>query len=44
MLNNIEVEGMVELGLSREQVLGENFGYHTIDAIKDIQKRSSEIS
>lgn len=33
-LNQIEVQGMRELGLSRAEVLVENFGYHTIHAIQ----------
>jgi uncharacterized protein (DUF433 family) len=43
-LNHIEVQAMTELGLSRAQVLAPNFGYHTVSAIKDIQKRTEELS
>lgn len=43
-LNNIKVQAMTELGLSRAQVLAPNFGDHTVRAIKDIQKRTEELS
>jgi hypothetical protein len=43
-LNNIQVEAMTELGLNRQQVTSSNFGSHTINAIKDIQKRTKELS
>lgn len=33
-----------KLGLTRDQVLTRNFGYHTIDAIRDIQKRTKDLS
>lgn len=38
-LNNIEIEGITQYGLTREQVLTNNFGYHTLSAIKDIKKK-----
>ncbi len=43
-LNNIEIQAMTELGLSREQVLAPNFGEHTVSAIKSIQKRTGKLS
>ena len=43
-LNNIEIEAMTELGLSRAQVLAPNFGDHTVSAIRDIKKRTEELS
>ena len=43
-LNKIAVDAVAQLGLTREQVLTDNFGYHTIDAIKNIQKRTRELS
>lgn len=43
-LNAIQVDGMTKLGLSRQQVFVPNFGKHTINAIKVIQKRDQQIS
>ncbi len=42
--NNIEIQAMLELGLACAQVLAPNFGAHTISAIKDMQKRTEELS
>ena len=33
-LDSHQVVGVLELGLSRDQVLSKNFGFHTIDTIK----------
>ena len=41
-LNNSQIEGITQYDLTREQVLTDNFGFHILNAIKDIQKRSSE--
>ena len=43
-LNNIEVDAITQLGLTRNQVLTPNFGYHTVSAIEKIQKRTKELS
>lgn len=43
-LTYIETSGIAELGLEREQVLSPNFGFHTVNAIQDIQKRTPQIS
>lgn len=43
-LNNSQIEAMTVLGLSRQQVTVPNFGYHTISAIRDIQKRTVKLS
>ncbi|MBM3590804.1 MAG: hypothetical protein FJX30_05495 [Alphaproteobacteria bacterium] len=43
-LNIAEVDGITKLGLTREHVLTPNFGYHTLYAVKDILKRTKELS
>jgi hypothetical protein len=43
-LYNIEIQAMTELGLSRAQVLAPNFDYHTVSAIRDLQKRTRGLS
>ena len=43
-LKYIEINAMTELGLSRAHVLAPNFGSHTISAIKDIKKRTKELT
>ncbi len=43
-LNNIEVDAITKLGLTRVQVLTDNFGEHTVHAVSDIQKRTPELS
>lgn len=40
----IQISAITELGLTREQVLSPNFGEYTINAIKNIQKRTPQIS
>ena len=42
--NKYQQDEGIKLGLSRAQVLAPNFGYHTVSAIKDIQKRTGELS
>ena len=42
-LNNIQVEAMTGLDC-RQQVTAPNFGSHTVSAIRDIQKRTEELS
>ena len=42
--NKYQQDEGIKLGLSRAQVLAPNFGYHTDSAIKDIQKRTGELS
>lgn len=44
LLNYQQIQGIRVLGLNREQVQSKNFGYHTVEAITTIQKRSKEIS
>lgn len=34
----------IKYGLTKEQVSSDNFGYHTLDAIVNINKRNNETS
>ena len=43
-LNYVQIEAITKHGLTKEQVLSDNFGYHTLNAIDDIKKRNKEIS
>ena len=42
--NNIQVVGMTDLGLDRKQITTPNFGFHTINAISDLKKRTEELT
>jgi hypothetical protein len=43
-LGNMQITGMTELGLEPKHVTSANFGWHTINAVKSITKRTREIS
>lgn len=43
-LNYEQIEAITKHDLTKEQVLSDNFGYHTLNAIDDIKKRKKEIS